>query len=230
MRQLYRFAELGQLSTVVMHELANHLTVLTLDIDDIGQRHKRSTAITHAKESIHYLDTMVEQVRHQLQESYQSEEFDILTTIQEAVSSLRSKALHAGVVIEVRNVAKDKTIIARGDPLRMSQIITIVTTNAIESYTTINKPPSNPEVEIAIATDRSTIFLEISDHGIGISDVTRSHLFEPFKTTKKNGMGIGLFVVKEMVETHFKGSIMLDPSNDQTTFIIKIPRSDMGAR
>ena len=38
MQQLYRFAELGQLSTALLHDLANHLTVLTIDIEDIHKK------------------------------------------------------------------------------------------------------------------------------------------------------------------------------------------------
>jgi signal transduction histidine kinase len=223
MRQLYRFAELGQLSTIVMHELANHLTVLTLDIDDLEQRHNRSTAITNAKESIGYLDKMVSQVRRQLQVTDAPEVFDIRPVVDETITNLRAKAAATDVSLNLTVPKKNSDLVITGDPLRLSQIITIVVTNAIEAYT--DAAQSSSTVTITITSTTSAVIVTITDHGSGISHAIRTELFQPFHSSKKSGMGIGLFVVKEMMETHFKGTIKLDPRIDQTSFTLTFPRT-----
>lgn len=222
MQQLYRFAELGQLSTIVMHELANHLTVLTLDIDDLEQRHHRSEAITHAKESIGYLDKMVTQVRHQLQETNESTTFTILPVLSETIASLQQKATHAGVSIEIKLPPRAKSLVIKGDPLRLSQIITIILTNAIEAYTADTSEQKT--VSLEVASKKAMLSISITDVGVGLSKSARKDPFKPFQSSKKTGMGIGLFVVKQMMETHFKGSISLDPRTDQTTFTLHLPK------
>lgn len=223
MQQLYRFAELGQLSTVVLHELANHLTVLTLDIDDIEQRHHRSEAIDNAKESIHQLDMMVTQVRKRLQETSDVEEFSVNEVIDETVNELSPKASRVNIALVKTSHGPKVDCRAMGDSLRLSQIVTILVNNAIDAYTTMQTPPLNPAIEVDVTSHQQHISISVTDHGIGISAKQRMQLFEPFKSSKEKGMGIGLFIAKKMTETHFKGSITLDPSHELTRFIITVP-------
>lgn len=223
MQQLYHFAELGQLSTVVLHDLANHLTILTLDIDDIEQRHHRSAAVDHAKESISHLEMMVSQVRKQLQQSSEPEEFNVTDAVDEVISSLQQKAQSAQVTVELEKHGRKSDCRLIGDPLRLSQIITILINNAIDAYESIDNTSVDRRVNVSIDPDDNQISVAVTDHGIGLSDRQRKQLFEPFKSTKKKGMGIGLFIAKKIIETHFKGSISLDPSHKMTRFIITVP-------
>ncbi len=62
----------------------------------------------------------------------------------------------------------------------------------------------------------------ISDWGMGIKKSERRHFFEPFRTTKKLGLGLGLFIARQMVETNFSGTITLSPRSDATEFIITL--------
>jgi signal transduction histidine kinase len=223
MRQLYRFAELGQLSTALLHELANHLTVLTLDIDDLHQRHSRSRAIAHAKESISHLDAMVDQVRQQLRETNLVKEIPIPSLVNETLATIESKAKTAGVSLEYEAPVSQKNLFVFGDPLRLSQILTVLVTNAVEAYQAIKKEGAERRVVIKTVKRKSNIEISVSDWGSGIPEKERKRLFLPFRSTKEDGMGVGLFIAKEMIETHFKGTIMLDKPTSRTTFVIQIP-------
>lgn len=223
MQQLYRFAELGQLSTALLHELANHLTVLTLDIDDLGRRHQQSEAVANAKQSIEYLDAMVNQVRRQLHDNNEFEEFSVIECAQEVAQTLQPKATKAGIALIVSRHGTTHNPHAFGDPLRFSQIITVLVTNAIEAYMTMDKLPDYPVVEIDVTANKKTVSVAIIDHAGGISDFHRSQLFTPFKSNKQTGMGIGLYIARHMAETHFKGKLLLDDRTDQTRFVLEIP-------
>jgi signal transduction histidine kinase len=223
MRQLYRFAELGQLSTALLHELANHLTILTLDIDDLHQRHRRSRAIVHAKESISHLDTMVDQVRRQLRETNLIKEINISSLINETMATTESKAKAAGVTLQYEAVGGKEPPSVFGDPLRLSQILTVLITNGVEAYQTTKKENPKRRVIIKAAKHKASLQITVSDWGVGIPQKDRKRLFLPFRSTKQDGMGVGLFIAKEMVETHFKGTIAISKTTDPTTFIIQIP-------
>jgi signal transduction histidine kinase len=223
MRQLYRFAELGQLSTVLLHELANHLTVLTLDIEDLQQRHRRSKAITRAKESIGYLDGMVGQVRKQLQENSQREELDVPGLIQETMAALEPKAKKSHVVVAFENKIAQGILSILGDPLRLTQVLTIIITNAIESYGGLS---GEHRIAIKASHKKHTTIVTVTDWGVGIAASQRQQLFVPFHSSKKNGMGIGLFIAKKMIETHFKGNVAIDERTDCTSFVVSLPDSN----
>lgn len=91
LKQLYKFAELGQLTTIILHDLANHLSVLTLDIEDLNDRDKNSIAIKNAKESIHHIDAMIDQVRSQIMVSENVHRFDPIKTLRDTLNDLHKK-------------------------------------------------------------------------------------------------------------------------------------------
>lgn len=223
MRQLYRFAELGQLGTVVLHDLANNLTTLTLDIDDIEQQSRSSEALNRARSSIGYLDTMVAQARCQLRQNDRPVAFDAVELIYDTITGLRPKAERSKVIVRLEADIPDGTFIALGDPVRLAQVVTILVSNAIDAYEGIVSPRQRrAEVLVALTVVDHMLAIAISDFGKGIGMAQRKRIFEPFHSTKPNGMGIGLYIANEIIEGHFKGSIELDPSRELTRFTVQL--------
>jgi two-component system, NtrC family, C4-dicarboxylate transport sensor histidine kinase DctB len=65
--------------------------------------------------------------------------------------------------------------------------------------------------------------LEISDNAAALSAVNLKNIFEPYFSTKsKNGMGLGLYMSKTIIEEHCKGFFYASSSEMQTTFSIKM--------
>lgn len=222
MHQLYRFAELGQHSTAILHQLANYLTILTLDIDDISERHEQSKTIANAKENIGHLDAMVEQVRNRLQDNNDRKFINIIDVIQETLKVLKSKIVDSNVEVLVMTEAYQKSKRIMGDPLVLGQVVNIVVNNAIDA----SSSPIGSEkktIHIIIESKRRYDRILVIDTGTGIPKRQRKNVFEPFQSTKVNGMGIGLYIARKMIESHFRGSITLDPSLKKTCFIIEMP-------
>jgi signal transduction histidine kinase len=217
LKQLYKFAELGQLTTIILHELANYLSVLTLDIDDLKDRHQNSIAIEHAKESIFYIDTIIDQVRNQIKDSDDTKRFDALITTKESLNQLRKKIHDSNIKLFLEDNHPNNYFIY-GDPLRLSQAITILVTNAAQA----NKN-KNSEISLDISSTKSKIIISVKDFGKGITQESRRTLFQPQKSKKGAGLGIGLYVTKQIIETHFKGRIWLSPATEYTQFTIEIP-------
>jgi signal transduction histidine kinase len=64
--------------------------------------------------------------------------------------------------------------------------------------------------------------IEVADNGIGIDDVLRDRVFEPYFTTKEvgQGQGIGLYLAKLIMEKSFNGSIRFTSGQGETRFIL----------
>lgn len=221
MQQLYTFAELGQLTTIILHELANYLSILTLDIDDIRERHQNSIAIERAQESISYIDTIIDQVRSQIRESDNIQKFNPATIIPDSFEQLKHKRLNSDIKIIFKKDASHKDQIVTGDPLRLSQAIIILLTNAVQATSSSKKP----SILVEIRTIDSNTLISVRDFGVGIPLDERPRLFEPRKSKKGHGLGIGLYITKQIIETHFKGKIYLDPSLAYTQFNIELPHA-----
>lgn len=225
-QQMYRFAELGQLSTALMHDLANHLTTLTMDIESL-ESDKRSRMLTRAKRSIRYIDDMVLRVRDQLHGRSHIRSFSVANEIEEITTMLRPKAAAASITLTWQSPEDKKTLRTRGESVRFRQLMANLISNGIDAY---DEPDSaskqQREVLVTAVANETVITITVNDWGQGVSRADRAKLFEPFFSTKKTGMGMGLFIAKQIVEEHFLGEITIDPRQKHTAFVVTLPRTD----
>jgi signal transduction histidine kinase len=221
-QQLYRFAELGQLSTALLHDLANHLTTLTLDIEGL-EAENHSHILKRAKRSIRYIDDMVLRVRDQLHGRRHISAFNVATETNEVVTILTHRASEAGVKLTWETLSDKKSLVCKGEQIRFRQLMANMIANGIDAYEGVQR--TNPEVHVTLEAAGNTLIITITDWGKGIPSDVRDKLFEPFFSTKKTGMGMGLFIAQQITEEQFKGMITLDNTNTQTTFIITLAKT-----
>jgi signal transduction histidine kinase len=251
-QQLQRFAELGQLSTAMMHELANRLTSLSLDIESLhGQQ--QSDALQRAQHSLRYIDSMAKNVGKRLHGLPVQRPFDTIEHTKKVVRSLSQKAGENGVSVyinlpdsrpgalpaigvkpvgdtksgaDIPKAQKDKTAPLKtfGDSVQFAQIITVVVSNALEAYKDLPAKDGKPKiVNVDFSVTDKQITIRVIDFGKGIDREHRSLLFEPFNSSKKQGMGVGLYIAKTMLTDHFQGDVQLNPATDRTEFDITLP-------
>ncbi len=219
MRQMYHFASLGQLGVTLLHDLANHLTALTLSIEGLKDK-QHSKELSRAQQIIHYLGDMVESTRRRLHGEAQKQTFDIVRKISETIDFLHYKAVQNSVEIDWQPFVKSWKY--TGDPESFGQIIAILTNNAIDAYGNFT-PADTRRVVVTLEVKDKYITIHISDWGKGIPKSRRKKLFTPHHSTKKSGLGLGLYIAKQIVEMQFLGTVILRPVSDHTEFIIKLP-------
>lgn len=228
MQQLYRFAELGQLSTALFHELANHLSVLTLDLEDLKKK-KRTRTLEGAKDSITYIERLVSEVSRQLHHDENPRYFDPLIILKEVASNLKPRFDKSTTNLVIDDAGWNESVRIYGDPTRFGQIMTILIINALEAtmspVANISQAPSKRQVIARVLFTNEVIKIDIQDWGEGVQPAISKKIFEPFYGTKNNGMGIGLFITKQIMETHFKGSIAVTRLRKPTQFTIVVPRA-----
>jgi PAS domain S-box-containing protein len=106
------------------------------------------------------------------------------------------------------------------DRIQIQQVLVNLSTNAIDAMSAV--AGLTPVIEVRSGTpDAQTVSVEISDVGPGLTDPER--IFQPFFTTKKHGMGMGLAICRSIVEAH--GGILHGKANPSrgTTFEFRIP-------
>jgi two-component system nitrogen regulation sensor histidine kinase NtrY len=83
----------------------------------------------------------------------------------------------------------------------------------------------NGEIRIATSHDpsRGVVYLEVADNGCGVAPEVRARICEPYFSTKKNGTGLGLTIVSQIIEDH-RGYIRVRPNEPKgTKFTIEFP-------
>lgn len=120
----------------------------------------------------------------------------------------------------IQTLIGEENIIGRWDPVRLEQAITNLFTNALK-YGEGNK------ITVSLKADDKNAYIKITDRGEGISQDQQKEIFEPFKRANNNsktlGLGVGLFITKQIVDAH-KGTISLESKPERgSTFLIKLP-------
>jgi CheY-like chemotaxis protein len=122
----------------------------------------------------------------------------------------------------------EETLLLDADPVRMAQIISNLLTNAAK-YT-----PGGGRVELSAERDGSEVIIRVQDNGVGITSEALTKVFELFNQVGKTmdrsrgGMGIGLALVKHLVEMH-NGHVTAESEGlgKGSTFIVRLPLAAM---
>jgi signal transduction histidine kinase len=222
MRHMYHFAELGQLGITLLHDLANHLTTLTLELEDIEKK-QHSKEMARVQQIARYIGDIVDSTRQRLHGETHDQTFDIVRKTSETIDSLHYKAVRHNVIIDWQEPSEPLEYV--GDPVNYSQIIAIITSNAIDAY---GSSPRSVERRVIVTMQYTNedIAICVSDWGKGITKSQRSRLFKPRHSAKESGLGLGLYIAKQTAEMLFGGTIKLDTQSKYTKFVIKLPRND----
>lgn len=223
--QLSKFAEFGKTASGIFHDLVNPLTVLTLHLNHLKKLKPEEIkdlklhlgqALQANRRMLDYIDT----IRQKLQKKEEKSFFSINREIEESIKLLSYKADSKNIKITFK---KEKELPdffqSRAE---LNKVMMNLISNAIDAFENFKKD----EKEIIIKTslnDKGEIIISVSDNGPGIKPKNQTTIFKPFFTTKdpEKGMGIGLFIVKEIIED-FGGNISFESSKEGTTFLIRL--------
>lgn len=139
---------------------------------------------------------------------------DFNKTIRNALIKTEQAAQNRNV--EIRYRAPTGTVGLHYDPLRLEQVLVNLLLNAIETS------PAGTTVEVTLSPSPDGITLDVADNGCGISFIDRQKVFDPFYTTKKEGTGLGLPIVKKIIEAHDGSLQILENRGCGTIFRINL--------
>jgi hypothetical protein len=145
------------------------------------------------------------------------EEFHFEKELDEIVGMLVNPGQAVKVSMDVRQGMEFKT-----DAVRVRTVLRNLVSNAFKYY---NPSCSNPSVHIAVRVNPSYCAIQIKDNGIGIAPEYKTKVYEMFfrATEKSIGSGLGLYIVKSMMDK-LNGQISFESTlNAGTTFLLTIP-------
>ena len=119
--------------------------------------------------------------------------------IQETIALTMDQATKSNVSI-VSKLAPDLPEIV-ADPIQLQQVVINLITNAIASMISVKDRPLLVEIE-SHSNREGEIYISVTDTGVGVSAELLPKLFEPFYTTRSQGLGMGLPISRSIVESH----------------------------
>jgi len=138
----------------------------------------------------------------------------IVSLLEDTVTFLQPELAARGIKLE-KSLAQAPPFLF--DPDQIRQVLTNLIKNAAESM------GDGGGLKISGRPEDSDYLLTVSDTGPGIAEENRERIFEPFFSTKKNGLGLGLAIVQRIVTEH-GGTIRIFSEKGQgTTFVVSLP-------
>ncbi|WP_335966790.1 HAMP domain-containing sensor histidine kinase [Galbibacter sp. PAP.153] len=116
--------------------------------------------------------------------------------------------------------SEEKEIIAKLDRTQLIRIITNLVKNATQALA----PDREPKIVVNVYSDKDLVKISVADNGIGIAPENQEKIFEPKFTTKTSGMGLGLGMVKNIVETYNGHICMSSVLGKGTVFTVSFPK------
>lgn len=210
-----------EMAKQVAHEIKNPLTPMRLSVQSFQKNFDIQDSKIENKID-EFTKTLIQQI-------------DTMTTIAAAFSNFAEMPAQEGGKINIIETTKlalkifkenyiifttdHKNIQVNIDRTQMIRIITNLIKNAIEACNEIKKPL----IDVEILKNSNHVLFLVNDNGVGISKELKSKIFEPKFTTKSSGMGLGLGMVKNIVNS-YNGTIAVKSKvGVGTTFKIKFP-------
>jgi PAS domain S-box-containing protein len=227
-KQKDRLALIGSLTTSIAHEIRNPLSAIKVNLQilldklDLQGNDLRRLQIAHEQ------SFQLENTVYQMMDFAKPIKLDYgMTSIHEVVDQaiqLLEGKIQKGKVSIVKNLNADLPEIMT-DKEKILEAVTNVLRNALEAFNGVGRKREiafNAETKMLHA--KRHLKLSIVDNGIGISPKDKKNIFEPFFTKgKKEGIGLGLSIVKKIIDAH-NGRIQIkSEENKGTCFNIMLP-------
>jgi signal transduction histidine kinase len=223
---LYHLAEFGKISFGIFHDLANILTSLILNLEQINVKNiEQKNNLKQALKIGEKLNKFLNIIKKQQAGKKENINFNINDAIEECLEILNYQLNKQYIKCIFK---KNKKIIINGPCLELERIIFNIISNSIDSYDNFKKEKKKITIKtFADDNKNNNIHIEITDNGKGIKQENLKKIFEPFFSTKKQkGLGIGLFASKNILKKNFKGNIKVTSKPDKGTKIsLTIPKN-----
>ncbi|NCB11346.1 MAG: PAS domain-containing protein, partial [Erysipelotrichia bacterium] len=231
--QRSKLSEIGEIMTSIAHQWKTPL----IEISTIAQEllYKRSKKELSKEDSKEFVDEIMTQVQYMtktiddfrsfIKPSIVKSIFDIRAAIDELLKVIEHNIKYNYIEVNV-NFQENNIYEISGYPNEFKQAILSIINNARDSILKKReKEHFQGKVTIDVFNENDYIYISIKDNGTGIQKENLERIFEPFFTSKENGDGFGLYMVKLIIEDKMDGNIKAIEQSDGANILIALSKN-----
>jgi signal transduction histidine kinase len=232
--RVVRFSTAGELSASIAHEINQPLAAILSNAETAGVVLQSSKPdMTELKEIVEDIvedDRRISEIIRRMKSlltktPFELKSLDLNDLVRDTVELLSAVAVARKV--KLNSMTNSDTLPILGDRIQLQQVILNLIVNGIDAM----KDVSGVNRIISIRTSRVEEFAElsVSDRGSGIAEDKLKDVFQPFYTSKAEGMGMGLSIARTIIEAHHGLIWAKNRDHGGASFRIKLPISTNGA-
>jgi PAS domain S-box-containing protein len=230
---LARVATLGQLSGAMAHELRQPLAAIMFNARAAQRLMKKDTPnLDEVREILDDIavddlraNAVIARLRALLRKDEVAfEQLDVNDVVAQSLDVVRGDLQQRGVVLSRRFSSQLRPVF--GDRVELQQVFVNLLMNAAEAMSA--QPQASRRLTVYTQSDDAgdglaPVVISVADCGTGIHDADMSQVFEPFVTTKPEGLGLGLSICRTIVSAH-EGQLWAENNSDGgATFYVALP-------
>lgn len=202
-----RISLLGQLSASIVHEISQPITAIAnhaAAAERLAQRLSEPadqlvTVTTRIAQQAARVGDIIQRIRSMAADRGNPMTLVSMHEISAETRLLLRQELTENSVRFVQAVAPDQALV-RGDRIQLQQVLANLMINAVQAMEDV--PVADRELTVSIRFADETVRVEVADTGPGLSDEFEASPFQNFRSTKPDGLGIGLTICRSIAEAH----------------------------
>lgn len=214
-RRAEKVAVLGELAVELTHEIRNPLTIIKMLVHALTESHQDDEGLTVIKYEIERIDRLVSRFLDYARPAEPKlQEVDLNQIVESTLLLVHHRINRQGI-----ELVKELSPLPRvnADPEKMTQVLLNLLINAVEAM------PQGGKLAVSSRVAGERVGVSIRDTGPGIPPDIKEHIFSPFVTTKKDGLGLGLSIVHRIMVQH-NGRVEVESREGEgTAFTIYLP-------
>ncbi len=226
--QQSKLAKTGEMISNITHQFRQPLNNLSYIFINLKKRYENDKLdnkyfdkkYNQANDQIQFLSKTIDDFKEFYTPSKTKESFEVKEAIDSVITVLSSELKRKDVELNY-NFDTNKDIKVYGIKNELSQVVLALISNSIEAF----DKKEDRYVDLDISSDDTWIIVKISDNAGGIKKQNMKKIFEPYFSTKDEGTGIGLYLVKNIVEESFEGKIEVQNQKEGVEFILYLEKS-----
>lgn len=222
-----RLSVIGEFASIIVHDIKNPLTNIRIYAELIDEKlhemdgiedslqHGAGIIMNEVDRLVTMTGELLDFVRGDV--SLKKEEVDFYDYLLELIENVHGRAEKNNIRIKIEPL--DEKIFLFIDKLKMQRVFFNLINNAIEAI------GNDGTIQIVLENRDDFVLWKIKDSGCGIPDEIANKIFEPFVSRKSNGTGLGMSIVKSLVEKHNGNISIKSKVGEGTEITISLPKA-----
>lgn len=222
-----RLAKSGEMIANITHQFKQPLNNLSYILINLKKRYENNKLgeeyfykkVNQSNEQLEFLSKTIDDFKEFYAPSKIKEDFSIKDAIENVFTILSAdlKKRNIDLIIDFK---VNENIMINGIKNEFSQVLFSLISNANEALKNIEKP----YVYIEVNSSESEAIVKVKDNARGIKKKDLEKIFEPYFTTKDKGTGLGLYLVKTIIEESFNGKVIVENQKEGAVFSLFIEK------
>ena len=225
-----RFAQMGELLSMIAHQWRQPLNAISAAAIDLNMGAELGESgpdlIQQSCQFIEKQTGKMSQTINDFMNFFKSDKtkeyFAVRQVLDEVEAIIGAQLRNHNIILDIRCPESIQVMGVKND---LEHVVLNLVTNARDALEEKNVP--KPEIRVDVWDSGEKIAVRVADNAGGIPKGIEQRIFEPYFSTKKGsgkGLGIGLFMSKQIVENSFGGTIRVFNQNDGANFEVSIPK------